>query len=299
MAWNASPAAAGTEPQPKGGLGSSSNYYLYNAGNPIHGLVVTVKLTQDVVCDDLGFHIQLNADTADTPATHTNWRQYVMGFNPNKNGGPWLGASIEYFASPYDFNTTNLPTVYGGPLNHLPGPQTLPAGAEFTIALKYHGDNVTGADFTFLKKPGDTPKHWFIPAPPPGMPAAATAWVQEPIVAFQFVIVGRNSGDTATMQSGAGVITYTSTDAMTVESKRPPSKGAATAEKANSTYSDMPHGPRTSFTQTFGVSPSDGAKGKGEGVCKPPATWDSQNKVCTMPSRKGPPPPPHDGPHGM
>ena len=157
MAWSAAPAFAGPEPAPKNGLRSNSNYYLYNGGKPIRGLVVKVKLTQDVVCDNLGFHIQLNADTAKTDATHTNWRQYVMGFNPNHDGnGPWIGASMEYFASPYSFNTgSNTTPVYGGPVKNLPGPTTLPAGAEFTIALQYQGDNVVGADYSFVKKPGD------------------------------------------------------------------------------------------------------------------------------------------------
>ena len=56
------------------------------------------------------------------------------------------------------------------------------------------------------------------------------------------------------MQSGAGEITYTSTDSLTVESARPTSKGESTAETANSTYGELNHGPQTTFKQSFGVA---------------------------------------------
>jgi hypothetical protein len=105
------PAAAQSVPAPKDGLGSNHNYYLYNDGKPIRGLVVTVELTRDVVCDAIGFHVQLNAGSPTD--SHTNWQQYVMGFHPNyKSQGSVVGSLIEYFASPYDFNVpSSLDTI--------------------------------------------------------------------------------------------------------------------------------------------------------------------------------------------
>ncbi len=97
---------------PSAGLKSNHNYYLYNDGKPIRDLVVTVEITKDVVCDDIGFHVQLNANSP--LDAQTNWQQYVMGFHPNfkkgkKSLGSVVGASIEYFAKPNSFNRKTDP----------------------------------------------------------------------------------------------------------------------------------------------------------------------------------------------
>ena len=39
-----------TVPEPPGGLGGSSNYYLYSDCNPIVDLTVTINVTEDIVC---------------------------------------------------------------------------------------------------------------------------------------------------------------------------------------------------------------------------------------------------------
>jgi hypothetical protein len=75
--------------------------------------------------------------------------------------------------------------------------------------------------------------------------------VRTPIVAFQLNLVGRSGGDNAVTKSGAGIITYSSSDAMTVTSKRPESKGSHTAETANSVYGLLPTGSSKTFTQKF------------------------------------------------
>ena len=75
--------------------------------------------------------------------------------------------------------------------------------------------------------------------------------MRTPIVAFQVDLVGRSAGDNAVTKSGAGTITYSSSDAMTVTSKRPESKGSHTAETANSVYGLLPNGPSKTFTQAF------------------------------------------------
>lgn len=155
-------------PPPGAGLKSNHNYYLYNDGKPIRGLVVTVELTKDVVCDDLGFHVQLNANSPLGSPTH--WYQYVMGFNPDfqdrgRSHGPVVGASIEYFSKPHSFNTGDKQPPNVARLEHLPGRRTLPAGAKFTIAMKYDGDDISACEFTYADKDLKDQHRWTIPVP--------------------------------------------------------------------------------------------------------------------------------------
>jgi hypothetical protein len=253
MAFHPAPAAAQTVPAPKSGLGSNHNYYLYNDGKPILGLSVFVEITKEVVCDDIGFHLQLNANSPE--GVQTNWQQYVMGFHPNyvehgKSVGSVVGSSIEYFSHPNDFNSKTS----HAPLKGLPGPRTLPAGAVFKVVLRYDGNNVSGADFSYT----DSKNHhsWTLPVPPPKVPNA----VRAPIVAFQVNLVGRSGGDQAATKSGEGAITYSSSEPMTVVNKKPPSLGKTTAETANSVYSELPPGPSKTFTQKFSFTQA--SKGK-------------------------------------
>ena len=242
LAW-----AADTVPPPSAGLGSNHNYYLYNDGKPILGLVVAVEATKDIVCDDIGFHIQLNANSPET--VQTNWQQYVMGFHPNftehgKKLGSVIGGSIEYFAKPDSFNTATGNRLE---LHGLPGPRTLPAGAKFTIELQYEGNDISGAKFTYSDSGNRNHRTWTIPVPPKSVSKA----VRTPILAFQLDLVGRSGGDVANTKGGESNITYTASTPMTVVNKKPPSKGQTTAEKANSVYSQLPSGPSTTFTQHF------------------------------------------------
>jgi hypothetical protein len=52
-------------PPPIGGLGSNSNYLLYggscNPATNLGQLSVTIEITEDIVCDDLGFHVRAYA----------------------------------------------------------------------------------------------------------------------------------------------------------------------------------------------------------------------------------------------
>jgi hypothetical protein len=260
IASSPSTSAEEMAPPPGAGLKSNHNYYLYNDGQPILGLVVTIELTQDVVCDDIGFHVQLNANSP--LGSQTKWQQYVMGFNPDfkrkgRSFGPMVGSSIEYFAKPNSFDTGPKNPPNAAPVTHLPGPRTLPAGAKFIIAMKYEGDDIGGADFTYVEKDGKERHSWMIPVPPTYPGSTVPKSVRAPIVAFQVDIVGRSGGDKAVMKSGEGKIIYSSSGPMTVVAKKPPSNGAITAETANSAYGELPVGPSQMFTQTFAVVPDE------------------------------------------
>jgi hypothetical protein len=138
------------------------------------------------------------------------------GFNPHfvehgKSLGPIIGASIEYFSKPNDFNTAERT-----PVKNLPGMRTLPAGASFTIAIQYDGDDVSGASFEYFDRAN---KHtWTITVPPRGVPKA----MRTPLIAFQLDLVGKSGGDRAFTKSGEGTITYTASDAMTVTAESRP-----------------------------------------------------------------------------
>lgn len=142
-------------------------------------------------------------------------------------------------------------------------PRTVPAGAKFIFKLLYDGDNIRGAKFAYVGRSAKNRHEWTLAVPPPGLkpkgatapppPGAAEAWVRTPIVAFQVDLVGRSGGDNAVTKSGAGTITYSSTDEMTVRAKQPDTKGkgVGTAETANSVYSLLPTRSSKTFTQKF------------------------------------------------
>ncbi len=77
-----------------------------------------------------------------------------------------------------------------------------------------------------------------------------------PIVAFELDIVGFDNGQSTTLSSGSGTITYTATNAMTVANEEPSycEFVGGTAETANTAYGELPTGSSTAFVQTFGTS---------------------------------------------
>jgi len=187
-----------------------------------------------------------------------------MGFSPafkveGRPGEPGVGASIEYFAKPRSFDAGQMKPPDFELLKRPPDPKILPAVARFAIELKYDGDDIGGAEFTYVEKGGIEKHAWTIPVPPPSPPypdRGIPKSVRAPIVAFQVDIVGRSGGVKALTKSGEGVIRDSAADAMTVVAKQPPSEGAFMAQTANSVYGQLPVGPSKTFTQTFVVDPS-------------------------------------------
>ncbi|HLI85058.1 MAG TPA: hypothetical protein VKV17_14140 [Bryobacteraceae bacterium] len=77
-----------------------------------------------------------------------------------------------------------------------------------------------------------------------------------PIVAFELDIVGYDNGQSTTLSSGSGTITYTAANAMTVANAEPSycEFDGGTGETANTVYGELPTGSSTSFVQTFSKS---------------------------------------------
>jgi hypothetical protein len=77
-----------------------------------------------------------------------------------------------------------------------------------------------------------------------------------PIVAFELDIVGYDNGQSTTLSSGSGTITYTATNAMTVANAEPAycEFDGGTVETANTAYGELPTGSSATFVQSFNKS---------------------------------------------
>ena len=77
-----------------------------------------------------------------------------------------------------------------------------------------------------------------------------------PIVAFELDIVGYDNGQSTTLSSGSGTITYTAADTMAVVNAEPAccEFDGGTLETANTAYGELPTGSSATFVQTFGMS---------------------------------------------
>jgi hypothetical protein len=77
-----------------------------------------------------------------------------------------------------------------------------------------------------------------------------------PIVAFELDIVGYDNGQSTTLSSGSGTITYTAANALTVVNAEPSccEFDGGTLETANTVYGELPTGSSATFVQTFDKS---------------------------------------------
>ena len=142
--------------------------------------------------------------------------------------------------------------IFIGPewLANLPS-NTLPTGFQIIMTLLNHAvDNITGATFVVIDNHGNTVGNKTISLS--DQPAQNLA----PIVAFQLNFVGDIGGNTTMLSSGAGTMTYTASNLMSVLNTEPPCVDWTykTGEAANSMYSLLPDTPSNSFTQSFGLS---------------------------------------------
>jgi hypothetical protein len=240
---------------PSAGLGSNSNYFLYSPAasgqgisgcNPLIDLSVTINVTQDIAGSD-GFGFQVNAYSGSNDFEGA--QQYVITMDPQ---GELYGA-----VDNWQNGSTQLINHYV-PLMNLPGAQ-LPTGYSLTIALQNDGSgNVTGVTYTVVDNQGNTAGNDTIDLLSLNLvgDGPVTATDLAPIVAFQLDFVDWANGGKTTLSSGAGAITYTASNPMTVINTEPPCVDwdYSTVESSNSIYGPLPVGSNTTFTQSFATS---------------------------------------------
>jgi hypothetical protein len=238
---------------PATGLGSNSNYILYSNCNAIINLSVTIDVTQDIASDEGEFSFQLNCYSPKNKVSA--WQQYVIGFNVQgeANGtfysvlqgaiNNWPVTGNYLFLEWFDLTPDGPLEVVG---------QVLPAGTQLTITLENDASgNVIGTAFT-VNFAGE---RWTVTQSLLSISGATEADLA-PITAFELDLVGHDSGQSITLSSGAGTITYSASNQMTVLNQEPSCTESAyiTAEMANSFYGTLLLGPSQRFTQSFSTS---------------------------------------------
>jgi hypothetical protein len=250
--WSAQPNIPGNTGQdmatmPYAGLGSGSNYILSTNGDPITALSVNIDVTQEIV-SDVGFGFQLNCYT--TQNEYSAWQQYILCYDPSQ---------AFQFAGQVDNWTTTAEILNSGLIWFCPIEGPTPAGTVFGITLSFHASSqkVIGAKFT-ATLPGKPQASVFIALRNLNIDNAGPKEElsqMSPIVAFQLDFVGKD-GTIAVLTSGAGTITYTTSPALTAlpDFPRFVEYDEPTGEGANSVYSSLPLGSRTTFTQSFATA---------------------------------------------
>jgi hypothetical protein len=248
--WQTSPSngwVGDDVPPPTVGLGSNSNYFLYNCDS-ILGLSVTINVTQDIAGSE-GCGFQVNAYSASGDLD--GGQQYVLTMDPQGQ----LLAGVDNWQ-----NAGQLINHFT-PMATLPTAK-LPAGHQLTIALQNDASgNITGAAYTVIDHNGNTVGNTVInllSLDVFGTSNSVTVADLAPIVAFQLDIVGWANNVSTTLSSGTGEVTYTASSSLTVGNTEPSCVDwdYVTTETANSIYSPMPPGPGQTFTQSFGTGPA-------------------------------------------
>ena len=132
-------------PAPSAGLGSNSNYIIYDSCNNLTGLVVTIKVTADIIC---------TADSAASSGTQQSGFGFQLNaYSPKNNKSAWQQYVISLFGTQLNAVVNNWPV--SGPyllnnyadLSKVPNLK-VPAGYSFVISLQNDtSGNITGASF--------------------------------------------------------------------------------------------------------------------------------------------------------
>ena len=260
--------------EPRGGLGSNNNYFMYQptasgCANLIN-VSVKIQVTEEIVWESTGaappgcpaapptgtpgLSFQLNCYSP-TPSSSSNpnypaWQQYII----NLWGTQLLGAINTWhtFSSVVIFPGGEYTTPLGP---NVPTTGNLPVGIyEITLGNDSSG-NVTSVTWT-VNGVSYTPS-------PPTIPALLVANGLSgsdvaPIIAFTLNLVGPVNGESAVLTSGAGTITYSASSPLSVTNEEPATCIADitgfTCERATSSYGELPANPGNPFSQTFAVS---------------------------------------------
>ena len=231
---------------PGSGLGSNSNYILFNGCNPITGLTVTINVTQDIVAkassgSTKGFGFQLNAYSPKKELSA--WQQYVMAL---------FGSEVIGAVDNWPVTGKNIINSFFN-LQSMPGAK-IPAGYQLKITLQNDAKgNITGAVYSIVDNNGNSLANVTKTLTSlSGVTAADLA----PIVAFELNLVGPVNSESSVLSSGAGSIIYEALEPLTVLNAEPnqcTESGYITAETANSVYGALTSGPSVMFSQSFNI----------------------------------------------
>ena len=254
--WQSAPVPVAPATPPSGGLQGPSNYILYNNCNRLSNVVVDISLTEDMtaVSDDgptKGFGFQLNAfssiNNSLPPNLTMGWQQFFLYLN---------GKNLYWTVNLWD-PTAKLKFVFSGEVLHgYPGP-TLPAYTSLQISLGTDNNlNVSTAEFSVFYPGGVLANKYLanlVTIPRfPGYSAVVIA----PIVAFTVNVVGPLDGESATLSTGAGIITCTQSGGPLIALPAVPAcanTAAFTGENANTVYSTLPATAQKTMFQTFSL----------------------------------------------
>jgi hypothetical protein len=236
-------------PAPAAGLGSNSNYILYN-GASLTNVSATIDITDDILSSN-GFGFQLNAYSPNPQGDSCAWQQYSFVVTSNS-----LSAVINNWPVDWYVNGQYVDLILEWiPLQSL-GSNKLVAGYQLTVTLENDTQgNVTGATFKVVDNNGVTQANvsrTLLSFNFPGFTAADLA----PINGFELDLVGPDSGQSAVLTSGQGVISYSATNGLTALNTEPAGDlGIGTAETANSFYTSLPSSYSDGkFVQMFATS---------------------------------------------
>jgi hypothetical protein len=231
------------------------------------GVQVTIAITQSLVggpvtsCPagaESGFAFQLNA-LSPTSTASFEWQQYIFGIDGAGTtiGGAvnnWTAAALAPNSSTPFWQTPEIPVA------PLTTGLTIPAGYTLTFTLGYSGSSVNQVTYTVNDGNGNQY------SPPPqvftsdGIPAPATPGELAPISAFQLDIVGPGNLCHTNFLSGAGTITYSTTQTnLTTGNANPPTQcmggvvRAATGESSNAVYESPESIYYNTVTQSFSI----------------------------------------------
>ena len=244
--WYQTPTVA----EPPGGLNGNVNYFLDAGGSVLTGVTVAVRFTQDFVSTSNAFSFQLNCYSLEGPQITTEWQQYVIYASP---GSTQLWARIDNWNTPPDELLRVDKALAAMPST------TIKAGYEFVFSLQTDsssGNNVTGCVYSVNDETGAPLGS--VPINIVGQPLLsssqkATSANLAPIVAMTFNIGGDYGKHEATVTSGAGTVTYSASNVLTVSTSEPgyTDFDDGTAESANVTFGALPQAGLTSITQNF------------------------------------------------
>lgn len=264
-------------PAPSGGLVSNSNYFLDAGGAALTGVAAAVEFSVDFESSANGYSFQFNGYSTEGTSITTEWQQFVIYASPNSAQlwariDTWNGTAASDELNRIDQALATLPSA------------TIPAGYTFTITLTYTNDGtgtVTGAIFDVTDKNGHSIGSTTITIVPhvlrtTGQPATSANLA--PIAAATWNIGGDYGGNQATLTHGAGVVTCSADNLLSVSTSEPSYTDFddGTAENANLIFGPLAEFSNTLVVQSFVVTTESGSAaqirrdGRGRHVLPPP-----------------------------